>query len=58
MKSYNFFHFCRMFHDGIESITVTDIEEKSGLYGISNVIVHENYMADGISDMHDVGKGR
>ena len=45
-----------MFQDGIDTVIVTDIEEKSGYYGISNVIVHENYMTDGLSDMHDLGE--
>ena len=42
----------------LDTIVVTDIEEKSGYYGISNMIVHENYMIEGLSDMHDVGEFR
>lgn len=45
-----------MFVDGVDTVIATDIEEKNGYYGISNMIVHENYKIDGISDMHDIGE--
>lgn len=40
----------------MDSIVATDIEETSGLYGISNMIVHENYKTEEMKDMNDIGK--
>ncbi len=46
----------RIFDDGMGSVNVTDVEESSGFYGISNMIVHENYRTEDQSEMHDVGQ--
>ncbi|XKL59649.1 hypothetical protein PGB90_000665 [Kerria lacca] len=45
----------KIFETGMDSVTATDVEEIDGLYGISNMLVHENYKTDDKNEMNDVG---
>lgn len=47
--------FDRIFENGISAATVTDVNEDGGTYGISNMIVHENFKREHLKDINDIG---